>query len=85
MKLDLTHYRQPLHHFVRTFQPEDVSDSSDAYRIVAPTDLAFEIHKDKDLFREVSNASLALANMVKRIRSGKYRAPDEGLHEVREK
>jgi uncharacterized protein len=55
MKLDLTHYRQSLHHFVRTFQPEDVSDPSDAYRVVAPTDLAFEIHKDKDRFRLVGS------------------------------
>jgi multimeric flavodoxin WrbA len=43
------------------------------------------LDEDKDLFREVRNASLALANMVKQIRSGKYRAPDEGLPEVREK
>jgi uncharacterized protein len=55
MKLDLTRYRQPLHHFVRTFAPEEVADSSDVYRVVAPTDLAFEIHKDKDMFRLVGS------------------------------
>ena len=55
MQLDLTRYRQPLQHFVRTFQPAEVSDSSDAYQIVAPVDLAFEIHKDKDMFRLVGS------------------------------
>jgi uncharacterized protein len=55
MQLDLTRYRQPLHHLVRTFQPGEVTDSSDVYRIVAPVDLAFELHKDKDLFRLVGS------------------------------
>ena len=55
MQLDLTRYRQPLQHFARTFQPEEVGDSGDAYRIIAPIDLAFEIHKDKDLFRLVGS------------------------------
>lgn len=55
MQLDLTRYRQPLHHFVRTFQPEEVADPGDAYRVVAPVDLAFDIHKDKDMFRLVGS------------------------------
>ena len=53
MQLDLTRYRQPVSEFARTFKPEDVGDESDAYRVVAPVDLAFEIHKDKDKFRLV--------------------------------
>src|SRR5687767_116376 len=53
MQLDLTRYRQPVSEFARTFKPEDVGDDVDAYRIVAPVDLAFEIHKDKDKFRLV--------------------------------
>ena len=44
-----------------------------------------ELDKDPELFEEVKNASLALANMVKQIRTGKYRAPDEKLHDPREK
>jgi uncharacterized protein len=60
MKLDLTRYRQPLHQFARTFQPEDVSDASDVYRIVAPVDLVFDIHKDKDLFRLVGSVTTEL-------------------------
>jgi len=44
-----------------------------------------DLDKDEDLFTEVGNAALALANQVKLIRSGKYQAPDEELHDPREK
>ena len=56
MQLDLTRYRQPLGHFSRTFQPEEVEQEGDAYRIVAPVRLEFEIHKDKERFRLVGSA-----------------------------
>jgi len=55
MQLDLTRYRQPLGHFSRTFQPEEVAQEGDAYRIVAPVGLEFEIHKDKGRFRLVGS------------------------------
>ncbi len=51
MQLDLTRYRQPLGHFTRTFDPADVAQEGDAYRIVAPVVLDFDIHKDKEKFR----------------------------------
>ena len=51
MKLDLTRYRQPVSRFSRTFQPEEVLGDADTYRIVAPVELEFDIHKDKDKFR----------------------------------
>jgi uncharacterized protein len=51
MKLDLTRYRQPLGHFARTFQPEEMASDLGTYRIVAPVELGFDIHKDKDKFR----------------------------------
>ena len=60
MQLDLTRYRQPLRDFARTFRPEEVADEGDAYRIVAPVDLAFEIHKDKDKFRLVGRVRTEL-------------------------
>jgi len=53
MKLDLTRYRQPVSRFARTFQPEDVGGDEDTYEIVAPVELEFDIHKDKDKFRLV--------------------------------
>ncbi len=51
MQLDLTRYRQPEEHFSRTFQPQDVQQEGDAYRIVAPVRLDFDIQKDKEKFR----------------------------------
>jgi multimeric flavodoxin WrbA len=44
-----------------------------------------DLDQDKDVFTEVGNAALALANLVKQIRSGKYHAPDAELHAPREK
>ena len=51
MQLDLTRYRQPLGHFSRTFEPAEVEQQGDSYRIVQPVALDFDIHKDKDRFR----------------------------------
>ena len=51
MQLELTRYRQPVNHFARTFQAEDVSEAGDGYRIVAPVELEFDLHKDKEKFR----------------------------------
>jgi uncharacterized protein len=60
MQLDLTRYRQPVGSFSRTFQPQEVADQADAYRIVAPVVLEFEIHKDKDKFRLVGRVQSQL-------------------------
>jgi uncharacterized protein len=60
MLLDLTRYRRPLESFQRTFQPREVGERDDLYRVVAPVDLAFEIHKDKDKFRLVGTATTEL-------------------------
>ena len=51
MKLDLTRYRQPLTHVAKTFQPAEFDAEAEAYRVVAPVELAFDLHKDKDRFR----------------------------------
>jgi uncharacterized protein len=51
MKLDLTRYRQPVSHFARTFEPEEVTSDAGTYQIVVPVALEFDIHKDKDKFR----------------------------------
>jgi uncharacterized protein len=60
MLLELTRYRQPVNEFARTFKPEEVAGEGDSYRIVAPVDLAFEIHKDKDKFRLVGTVTTEL-------------------------
>jgi uncharacterized protein len=51
MQLDLTRYRQPVTHFARTFQPAEVEQAGDTYRIVSPVEVDFDVHKDKDKFR----------------------------------
>jgi len=63
MLLDLTRYRRPLDRFARTFEPSEVGDEADAYRVASPVDLAFEIQKDRDRFRFVGTvrAELELA------------------------
>ena len=60
MQLDLTRYRLPLSSFARTFQPSEVGNEDDAYRIVAPVDLSFEIQKAKDAFRLVGTVGTEL-------------------------
>jgi len=50
-KLDLSRIRQAETHFERTFDPSEMTMEGDAYRIVAPVELAFDIHKDKARFR----------------------------------
>jgi uncharacterized protein len=60
MKLDLTRYRQPVSQFTRTFQPGEVGGDSDAYEIVAPVELEFDINKDKDKFRLVGRVRTEL-------------------------
>jgi multimeric flavodoxin WrbA len=44
-----------------------------------------DLDADPDTFTLVGNAALSLAAMVGQIRSGKYRAPDAGLHSPRQK
>ncbi len=51
MQLELTRYRQPLSRFERTFEPGDVAQEGDSYRIVAPVEASFDIHKDRERFR----------------------------------
>lgn len=51
MLLDLTRFRQPVTHLDRSFAPADVGDEADSYRVVAPVELTFDVHKDKEVFR----------------------------------
>jgi uncharacterized protein len=60
MLLDLTRYRRPLDRFARTFQPADIGGEDDAYRVVSPVELGFEIHKDRHKFRLVGTVHAEL-------------------------
>jgi len=44
-----------------------------------------DLDGDPDTFTQVENAALSLANIVRQIRSGEYRAPNQGLQSPREK
>jgi uncharacterized protein len=60
MQLDLSKIRQPQTRVERTFEPSDVSMRDDAYEVVAPVHLAFDLHKDKDTFRVVGRVRTEL-------------------------
>lgn len=82
MQLDLTRYRQPLDHLERTFQPQDVGDEIDVYRIVAPVHLAFEIQKDKNRFRLIGTVTTELELSCGRCLEP-YRLPVNAAFDVR--
>jgi len=82
MQLDLTRYRQPLNHFSRTFQPDEVGQEGDAYRIVAPVHLDFELHKDKDKFRLVGTAQTELELLCSRCLEP-FRMPVDSSFDLR--
>ena len=44
-----------------------------------------DLDADTDIFLQVENAARSLARMVELVRSGQYKAPDEGLHSPNEK
>jgi uncharacterized protein len=82
MLLDLTRYRQPVESFQRTFQPQEVGEPDDAYRVVAPVDLTFEVHKDKDKFRLVGRVKTELELPCSRCLEP-YRMPIDTPFELR--
>jgi len=82
MQLDLTRYRQPLNHFSRIFQPDDVGQEGDAYRIVAPVHLDFDLHKDKDRFRLAGTARTELELLCSRCLEP-FRMPVDSSFDLR--
>jgi uncharacterized protein len=82
MQLDLTRHREPLSHFSRTFTPEDVAQEGDAYRIAAPVDLNFDIHKDKERFRLTGTARTELELMCSRCLEP-FRMPVDAAFDLR--
>jgi uncharacterized protein len=82
MLLDLTRYRRPLESFSRTFQPGEVGEKEDAYTVVAPVDLAFEVHKDKDRFRLVGTVKTELELECSRCLES-FRMPVDASFDIR--
>lgn len=60
MRLELSHIRQPETKFEKVFQPADLADGTDDYRVTAPVDLRMVIHKDQDRFRLVGTVKTTL-------------------------
>jgi multimeric flavodoxin WrbA len=44
-----------------------------------------DLDRDKPLFKQVENAAISLGRMVTDMRAGRYRAPNQGMHNPREK
>jgi uncharacterized protein len=51
MNLDLTQFRQPETDVVRRYDPEEFEGRTSQFKVVAPVDLRFKVHKDKDRYR----------------------------------
>ncbi len=82
MLLDLTRYRQPEADFDRTFTPDEVGDGDDAYRVVSPVRLAFQILKDKNRFRLVGQLTAELELPCSRCLEP-FRLPVDGRFDLR--
>src|SRR3954451_3607988 len=83
MQLDLTRYRQPIEHFARTFKPGEVAmDAEDEFRVVAPVQLDFDIHKDKEKFRLEGRVRTQLELSCSRCLEG-FRFPLDAAFDVR--
>ncbi|MGE3518878.1 MAG: DUF177 domain-containing protein [Vicinamibacterales bacterium] len=66
LALNLAKIRTAHEHFEREYQPDQVGGSTDAYRVVAPVSLAFDVHKDKDKFRLVGRVVTTLELLCSR-------------------
>jgi len=82
MQLDLTRYRQPLSQFGRTFQPSEVEQEGDAYRVVMPVQVDLQVHKDKNRFRLVGTARTELELSCSRCLEA-FRMPFDGSFDLR--
>jgi uncharacterized protein len=82
MLLDLTRFRQPVTHVAKTFQPDEAGDSGDAYRVVEPAELDFDLHKDKDRFRIVGTVKTVLELPCSRCLES-YRLPVDAALDIR--
>jgi uncharacterized protein len=60
MNLDLTQFRQPETAVSRRYDPEAFEGRTSQFRVAAPVELRFTVHKDKDRFRLVGQVQTAL-------------------------
>jgi uncharacterized protein len=60
LSLNLAKIRDAHERFEQVYRPEQLAVSDDAFRVAAPVNLAFDIHKDKDQFRLVGSVNTTL-------------------------
>jgi uncharacterized protein len=82
MNLDLTHFRQPVTDVVRRYDPEEFEGRTSQFRVVAPVDLRFRVHKDKDRYRLVGTLSTLLELTCSRCLEP-YQQPVDAAFDIR--
>ncbi len=60
LSLNLAKIRTAEEHFEQVYQPEAIGSGEDAYTVVTPVSLVFDIHKDKDRFHLVGRVKTTL-------------------------
>ena len=60
LSLTLAKIRDAHERFEQVYRPEQLAVSDDAFRVAAPVNLAFDIHKDKDQFRLAGSVNTTL-------------------------
>ncbi len=60
MRFELSQLRLPETEFTRVFQPAELPDGDEEYRVVAPVVLRMMIHKDQDRFRLIGHVNAEL-------------------------
>ena len=60
MLFDLSHIRRAEEHVERIVPPSELDEEDDAYRVVEPAQLAFDVQKDGDAFRLTGSVRSAL-------------------------
>lgn len=60
MRLELSQIRLPETEIAKVFDPADLPGEGEEYRVIAPVDLRFTIHKDHDRFRLVGTVKTQL-------------------------
>jgi uncharacterized protein len=60
LSLNLAKIRDAHERFEQVYRPEQLTASDDSFKVAAPVNLAFDIHKDKDQFRLVGSVRTTL-------------------------
>jgi uncharacterized protein len=66
MNLDLTQFRQAETDVTRQYEPEEFEGRTSQFKVVAPVDLRFRVHKDKDRYRLVGQVATTLEQTCSR-------------------